>query len=309
MKIFLATVLLLVLAFVVYAAYFAESGEKLDLNQIERAVKPKIEDLKQVIGNLKERLSPSAKESDIKEDPEMDEEESGPARYPVPEKKDISVFEAKQNLDFFEQPLPELDKSDQPIKEVVDRLLSNEFFGSMLRLEAIIPRFVVTIDNLTNKKLSSKFRLAKPTPGKFLTSASTFSSDESVEKYRIDKSNYKRYAGFIKQIEGIETKKLVAVYIHYYPLIQESYDSLGYSGRYFNDRFVDVIDHLLITPQIVEPIILKRATISYKYDDEDLERRSAGQKIMMRIGASNARKVRKKLRQLRTELTNFEPDL
>ncbi|HEY6772776.1 MAG TPA: DUF3014 domain-containing protein, partial [Oxalicibacterium sp.] len=47
--------------------------------------------------------------------------------------------------------------------------------------------------------------------------------------------------------------------------------------------------------------------VLYQYADPDLESRSAGQKIMMRIGVTNERIVKKKLRALRAAVTNMPP--
>jgi len=44
--------------------------------------------------------------------------------------------------------------------------------------------------------------------------------------------------------------------------------------------------------------------VLYAYADPDLEARSAGQKIMMRMGADNEAKVKAKLRELRRALVN-----
>ncbi len=50
-------------------------------------------------------------------------------------------------------------------------------------------------------------------------------------------------------ISKLDMQQLAALYIHYYPLFQQSYQNLGYPNGYFNDRLVQVIDNLLATPQ------------------------------------------------------------
>ncbi len=66
-----------------------------------------------------------------------------------------------------------------------------------------------------------------------------------------------------------------------------SYEDLGYPGQYFNDRLVEVIDHLLQTPDLRGPIELKQGRVFYEYADPALESRSAGQKLLMRMGGDN----------------------
>ena len=43
--------------------------------------------------------------------------------------------------------------------------------------------------------------------------------------------------------------------------------------------------------------------VLYEFADADLQERSAGQKIMLRMGSGNAARVKDKLRAIRRELT------
>ncbi|NIL96265.1 MAG: DUF3014 domain-containing protein, partial [Planctomycetales bacterium] len=58
----------------------------------------------------------------------------------------------------------------------------------------------------------------------------------------------------VKMLAALDTKQVVAVYRRLYPLFQEAYESLGYPNAYFNDRLIEVIDHLLATPQVSDPV-------------------------------------------------------
>jgi len=107
--------------------------------------------------------------------------------------------------------------------------------------------------------------------------------------------------------EVIDTRKLVVQYIRFYPLFQEAYEELGYPDRYFNDRFIQVIDHLLKAPEVEGPIKLIRPKVFWLFANPELESLSTGQKILVRIGHENAGRVKAKLRQLRILLTTFSP--
>ena len=109
-------------------------------------------------------------------------------------------------------------------------------------------------------------------------------------------------------------KGVAGLYRQLYPNFQSAYEALGYPGRYFNDRVVDVIDHLLETPSVDEPVAVKLADIKgpiqparpwviVEFADASLESRSAGQKLLLRMGPDHARTLKAKLRQLRGELT------
>ena len=92
------------------------------------------------------------------------------------------------------------------------------------------------------------------------------------------------------------------VYRRYYPLFQQAYVDLGYPDGYFNDRLVEVIDHLLATPDVAGPIRLTQPSVFYQFADPSLEERSAGQKALIRLGPENAAIVKAKLRELRKEV-------
>jgi hypothetical protein len=69
---------------------------------------------------------------------------------------------------------------------------------------------------------------------------------------------------------------------------------------------VQVIDHLLQTPDLRGPIELKQGKVFYEYADPALESRSAGQKLLMRMGPDNAAAIKKKLRELKTFVTTSQ---
>ena len=62
------------------------------------------------------------------------------------------------------------------------------------------------------------------------------------------------------------------------------------------------IDDLLAAPELNGPVKLAQPKVLYEFADPDLEGRSAGQKIMMRMGRDNELKVKAKLRALRRAL-------
>jgi hypothetical protein len=116
--------------------------------------------------------------------------------------------------------------------------------------------------------------------------------------------NAGRYTPYVGLAEAVPTDKLVAVYVRFYPLLQQQYESLGYPNAYFNDRVVQVIDHLLATPEVKGQPLLVQRQVLYEFADPALEELSAGQKILIRIGAGNRAKIRAKLQEFRQALTS-----
>jgi hypothetical protein len=91
--------------------------------------------------------------------------------------------------------------------------------------------------------------------------------------------------------------------VHAYPLFQQAYRDLGYPHGYFNDRLVEVIDHLLKAPEPGAPIALVKTDKVYNFADPQLEGLSAGQKLMVRVGPKNEKLIKHKLRVIRAAVT------
>jgi hypothetical protein len=196
-----------------------------------------------------------------------------------------------------EKPLPELNQSDTPMAEILARLFADEHLDRFFILEHFIERFVVMVDNLPRQQLPKTHRPIKQTPGKFLVQGER-------DQLTIDPANYQRYAPLVKMLSALNTKQVVAVYKRLYPLFQEAYEGLGYPDAYFNDRLIEVIDHLLATPQVADPVFLQQPKALYLYADPELEALSAGRKILIRSGLENAIKLKSILRDYRQELAS-----
>ena len=196
------------------------------------------------------------------------------------------------------QPLPALAESD---KQVQDSLLGalGRSLEEVLVPKEIIRNVVVTVDNLPRKKVAIQMRPLKPASGELTVAPGgepTLSPD-----------NAQRYAAVMTLVKNADVAQVVAVYRHFYPLFQQAYVDQGYPDGYFNDRLVEVIDHLLAAPEIAGPIKLTQPSVFYQFADPSLEERSAGQKLMIRLGSENAALVKQKLRALREEISKQQP--
>ena len=107
---------------------------------------------------------------------------------------------------------------------------------------------------------------------------------------------------YLAVMEHVDTRKLVEAYVRFYPLFQKAYQDLGYPNGYFNDRLVEVIDHLLATPEVPAPIASRSRRCSTSSPIRR-SKRSAGQKILMRMGPVNEARVKAKLREIRSGVT------
>lgn len=202
------------------------------------------------------------------------------------------------------KPLPPLDESDTAVQQEFNGLVSGDNqMAEMLLFKTFVRNFVVIVDNLTEAKVPQKYLFVKPPAGTF-----TVKTDESGT-ITIAPENHSRYLPFIKLVSTLNTDSMVNVYVYLYPLFQQAYAELGYPDRYFNDRLVEVIDHLLAAPDLTEPVVLVQPKVYYQYADPALEGRSAGQKLLMRVGNENTALLKQKLQEIKNRLTSLQNTL
>lgn len=209
--------------------------------------------------------------------PDTAQPEASPAvRYPVPLAEE----------DTARPPLPTLENSDAMMRESVAGLVGRKAFEAMVRPTQLIRNIVATVDNLPRETAPTRVMPLEPVPGRFT----------------LGSANSARYAPYVRVLESLDARALARRYIESYPLFQRAYAELGFPNRNFNDRLVEAIDDLLAAPEIAGSLELVQPKVLYEFADPDLEGRSAGQKLMLRMGSENAARVKAKLREIRREL-------
>jgi len=196
------------------------------------------------------------------------------------------------------EPLPVLAESDPAVSDSLSGVFGRAL-EPFLVPKNIIRHTVVTIDNLPRKKTAVQMWPVKPLGGELVASG-------DAEEVTLAADNYARYEPVVKILQSADTAQLAGMYKRYYPLFQQAYVDLGYPDGYFNDRLVEVIDHLLATPELRGPVLLKRPSVNYEFVDAELEGRSAGQKMLIRMGSDNAAVVKAKLRELRKAVAKHQ---
>ena len=182
--------------------------------------------------------------------------------------------------------LPKLENSDSMMRDALAGLVGRQAFADYVIAADIVRRIVATVDNLPRATAPRRVMPLNPVPGAFIAEA----------------ANYARYETYVHVFEAIEPQALVQGYVRAYPLFQRAYEELGFPGKYFNDRLMEAIDDLLDAPEPATPPELMRPRVLYEFADPDLETRSAGQKMLLRMGRDNAARVKGKLREIRREL-------
>ncbi|MGB5344543.1 MAG: DUF3014 domain-containing protein [Woeseia sp.] len=214
-------------------------------------------------------------------------EDTGP-RYPLP----VAPLADKPNV----QPLPDLSASDDYLRLDISRVFGQDLAALLVR-QALIERIVATVDNLPRPQIAGKIRPVEPLASSFVA----LGQDDSGE-YQLGRDNFARYDALVARLQSVDIDQMVELYRRYYPLFQTAYEGLGYPNGYFNDRLVEVLDHLLATPDIPGDIVLVRPNVLYEYADEKLARLSSGQKLLIRMGPAHREAVLQVIRVFRDKV-------
>ena len=193
--------------------------------------------------------------------------------------------------------LPTLADSDPTVLDALKGAIDPAVIAKLVVPESIIRNFVATVDNLTRDQVAMRLSPVHG-PGGMLKTAG---KDDSLA---IAAANAARYTPYVDALDKTDPATIVAIYVRLYPLFQQAYVDLGFPNGYFNDRLIEVIDHLLAAPEPKAPVKLVAPHVLYEFADPDLESRSAGQKLLIRMGADNEARVKAKLREYRKQLVN-----
>lgn len=218
---------------------------------------------------------------------------AGPIKRPVHQ---MPAEETKDDQ-VIEEPLPPLDESD----DAIFKALTDTFGPSLAPVLAenhLIDKIVATVDNLFGAHLADTVRPVGQLPDQFKVTPG-----DDDEHFILDPENYRRYDAMVNLATGADPARVASLYRRFYPLFQESYSRLGYPDSYFNDRVVELIDHLLATPDVKDPIVLLRPHVLYTFADPKLEALSSGQKLLIRMGGFHTVTIKAYLRKLRNEIT------
>jgi hypothetical protein len=207
-------------------------------------------------------------------------------------------------LDLPADPLEANDVLVKMISELVGRKTVREF----LQLDGLARRIVATVDSLPRGHSSWTIWPVNRTAGQFSVVPGN-TENEGI----LSATNSARYTGFVQLVEALETEQWVTLYLQVYPLLQQAFAQLGYPDAAFHKRLLEVIDHLLAAPMLTSaptlhllevrgPVASLQPWLRYEFKDPALQSMSAGQKMLMRMGAANHQKLRIKLTALRVAL-------
>jgi hypothetical protein len=189
--------------------------------------------------------------------------------------------------------LPSLDDSDTALSEQIANYL-NDTAMDLVVTEDMIRRSVVFVDNLAKGKVAKNhFPVSKPTDSFMVI------EDDIIIT---DPNSFERYTPYVNMLNAMSTAQLMRTYNKFRPLIGEAYEEIGYDGGEFDLTLQEAIGELLETPIPETSLPLLQESVTYKYAYAEWEQLSDAQKLFLRMGPENMKKMKKRLQDLKAEL-------
>lgn len=205
-----------------------------------------------------------------------------------------------------EEPLPPLGESDEVIREELAQLRNGSQLLDLLVTDDVIRKTVRAVTAAKEGALVNKYRPVTELEEPFEAEPVGGPTGENEQpRYRMSEESYERYDARVNLLSSMNPESLVAVYQRYYPLLEEAYQEQGVEQGSFHDVVQAAIDNMLAAPIIEKDILLVQPSVMYRYADPELEALPPVQKLMLRMGPDNSRKLKAVLRRLQAELDSL----
>ena len=187
---------------------------------------------------------------------------------------------------------PPLQESDPEVRHQLAGVSGDPLWRSWLEQVDLARRFAAAVQQVAD---GDSPRVSVP----FLAPAGAFQVREPKRgPATIDPRSHARYDGVAKAFASIDTPKAAAAYRALHPLLDRAWRELGPPGTRFDDALARAVARLLEVPVPKGEVEVVPKGALWAFKDEALERRTAAEKHLLRMGPENMLRVQVKLREL-----------
>lgn len=194
-----------------------------------------------------------------------------------------------------ETTLPPLDALDPAVRELIGGLTASPLVARWLATSDLARQIAAVTAGAAAGRLP--LRLLAP-----LRPSGQFAVAERGGRTVIAPQSFARYDAAAAVIAGLDAGAAAHVYRTLAPRLEQAHAELGEQGRGFDGDLRGVLARLVDTPVPDGPIeVVPRGGV-YAYADPRLEALTPAQKLLVRSGPANARRIQTWLRELLTAL-------
>ena len=197
---------------------------------------------------------------------------------------------------------PILNNSDQHVQNNVRKLNQGEQLLKLLTGDEILRKIVRAVHQLSEGNVVKQYRPIKSPAGLFRADKISEGDAETLATYSALEANTGRYDNYVAIIDNLDPSIIASLYRTYSPLLEQAYGELGLNKGSFDEALKKSIDLLLATPNVQDNYLLVRPSVMYRFADPSFERLPNAQKLMIRIGKDNRKKVVEFLEEVKAGL-------
>jgi hypothetical protein len=198
--------------------------------------------------------------------------------------------------------LPPLDETDALVRSMVGRLSSHPTVAAWLTTDGLILNFVAVTSSIANGETpAAELKAVGPVP--------RFRTRSSRDILYLDPSSYARYDRYAAAVSALDARATARLYATLKPRVRDAYRRVAGLDESFDPVLERAIIELLKVPVVEGNLELVPKGIVYGFADPTLERLSAAQKQLLRMGPQNVRTVQAKLREIASYLGSPESRL
>jgi DUF3014 family protein len=187
--------------------------------------------------------------------------------------------------------LPPLDETDALVRQLVGALSSHPTVAAWLATDDLLRSFTVAVDNISTGATPARRLGALRPAGRFRT----IDNDDDMV---IDPRSYDRYAPLAASVDSLDASGTARLYSTLKPRIEEAYAELG-RQRSFDVTLEEAFVAMLQTPALEGEVrLVPKGAALYAFENPRIERLTAAQKQLARMGPRNVRTIQGKLREI-----------
>ena len=184
--------------------------------------------------------------------------------------------------------LPPLNELDPVVSRLIGEVTSSPLLSKWLATGNLARQMAALVEGAAGASLPLRF-LAPLRPG------GTFSVVERPGRTTIAPASYARYDALADVIATLDPGTVVRVYRMLSPRLEEAHGELGEGERSFDSAFREGLRRLSETPIPDGPVTVTARGGVYEFADPRLEALSPAQKLLLRSGPDNARRMQTQL--------------
>lgn len=187
--------------------------------------------------------------------------------------------------------LPPLDQLDPFLRDTLSGLTKAPVALAWLATNHLAEQFVAIVQGTAEGQAPLRMLAA-------LRPRAPFRVTTEGGRTVIDPSSYARYDGIANAVTSMDAAGAAKIYGMLKPRLEEAYASLGIADSSMDAALEAAIVKLLSTPVPDDPIEVQASGAIYAYASPALEQLSSAQKLLIRTGPANARKIQARLREI-----------